>query len=121
MPDINEYSVSVELEYTWEEGAPPGGVHVEVRSPGEGGVDWHWYPIILDFNRHAARRFFGADGLCFSEDDRDDVIDKIARKVKSIKGLSFPRDKPKDDPGETSGEDGDGEDGEDGDDAGAAE
>ena len=110
MPDINEYSVSVEYQMPSLEGDPPRKVHVEVKAPGENGVDWHWYPLITDFNRPSARRFFGNDGLCFGEDDRDDVIDEIARKVRSINGLSFPRDKPKDFPGETSGEDGDGAD-----------
>ena len=106
MPDINDYSVSVEILIPSEKDGtpvdrPPSKVHVQVQAPGEASVAWHWYPQIVDFNRRSARRFFGADGVCFDEELRDDVVDKIAARVRSIKGLRFPADKPKDDAGET--------------------
>ena len=119
MPDINDYSVSVEIVIPSEKDGtpvdrPPSKVHVHVQAPGEGSVAWHWYAQIDNFNRRSARRFFGADGLCFDEELRDDVADKIAARVRSIKGLRFPADKAKDDAGEppadeTPAEEGEGE------------
>ena len=101
MSDIKEYSVSVELVQPASADETPSAVHVQVQSPGENGVAWHWYPQINDFNRRAARRFFGADGVSLAEDDRDDVIDRIAAKVRPMRGLRFPADKPKEDDPDT--------------------